>query len=71
MRLVTAGIRPGRLDSPKMEESTWRLIMECWKPKPSERPAMEQVVKTMTPRANFRSLITVLNEVLHFQALAL
>ena len=44
MRLVTAGVRPPRLDSPRMEDSTWELILHCWKAKPSERPGMEQIL---------------------------
>ena len=75
MRLVTAGVRPPRLDSPRMEEGTWDFICNCWKAKPSERPSMEQihpsmeqihllrgrVAERMAPRAKFRSLITDLN----------
>ena len=63
MRLVTAGTRPDQLKSPNMEDSTWDLILKCWKANPNERHSMEQIVKRMTPRANFRSLITDLNKV--------
>ena len=43
MRLVTAGVRPPRLDSPRMEDGTWDLILECWRAKSFERPGMEQI----------------------------
>jgi hypothetical protein len=48
MRLVTNGRRPDRLQSPQMEDKTWDLVQSCWNPKPSERPTMEQIAKTLT-----------------------
>ncbi|KAF8624017.1 hypothetical protein AX14_011839 [Amanita brunnescens Koide BX004] len=48
MRLVTDGMRPDRLDSPAMEDKTWNLISSCWKPNPSKRLTMEQVVKLLS-----------------------
>ena len=51
MRLVTTGVCPERLQSPEMEDETWDLIRSCWNSKPSERPTMEQIVKTLTLRA--------------------
>ena len=62
-QLVTAGVRPVRLENPKMDDNSWDVIQKCWKAKPSDRPAMEQLVKTIAPCAAFRSLITVLNQV--------
>ena len=60
MRLLTSGGRPVRLENPRMDDDSWEIIQKCWKAKPSERPAMEQLVKTMAPRA---ALITLLNQV--------
>ena len=48
MRLVMNGGRPDRLQSPQMENETWDLIQSCWNSKPSERPTMKQIVKTLT-----------------------
>ena len=48
MRLVTNGGRPDRLQSPQMENETWDLIQSCWNAKPSERPTMRQIVRTLT-----------------------
>jgi hypothetical protein len=47
MRLVTNGGRPDRLEDPKMEDETWDLVQSCWNYKPSERPTMEEIVKTL------------------------
>lgn len=43
MRLLASGGRPVRLDSPKIEENTWKLMEDCWKAIPSERPSMKQI----------------------------
>lgn len=45
MRLVASGERSDRLSSPKMEDSTWNLIRDCWKDDPSQRPSMKQIVE--------------------------
>ena len=45
--LVMSEERPHRLDTPKMEDSTWTLIESCWKPKPSERPKIEQIMSSL------------------------
>jgi len=45
--LVVNGKRPGRLETPKISEKTWKLIESCWKPKPSERPEIEQIVLSL------------------------
>ena len=65
MRLIKAGVRPARLESPKMEDDTWELILKCWKFKPSERPAMEQIVRAIDsdPLVAFPSLTTMFNQV--------
>ncbi|KAF8328327.1 kinase-like domain-containing protein [Amanita rubescens] len=46
-RLVTAGMRPDRLENPEMEGDTWNLIQSCWKSLPLERPTMEQIVQML------------------------
>ncbi|KAF8338411.1 kinase-like domain-containing protein [Amanita rubescens] len=46
--LVRSGVRPGRLESPKMEDDTWDLIENCWKSNPVERLTMEQIVEALT-----------------------
>ena len=46
--LVMDGARPDRLESPAMEDDTWNLIQYCWEPIPSERPTIEQIMKTLT-----------------------
>jgi hypothetical protein len=48
-RLVMDGVRPGRLESPAMEDDTWNLIQSCWEPIPSKRPTIDQIVKALTP----------------------
>ena len=48
MAAVTSGARPGRLESPGMEDNVWNLIQNCWTSKPSERPTMGEVVNTLT-----------------------
>jgi len=48
MQLVTKGVHPERLTSPRMEDNTWNLIQSCWQSKFSERPTMEQIVMTLT-----------------------
>jgi len=48
MGAVTSGTRPDRLKSPRMEDDIWNLIQKCWTSKPSERPMMVEVVKTLT-----------------------
>jgi hypothetical protein len=45
MRLVTSGMRPERLESPRIGDNTWNLIESCWKSNPGERPTMEQIVR--------------------------
>ena len=45
--LVTTGGRPPRLEDPKMQESLWKLINDCWNPQATERPPMHQIVKTV------------------------
>ena len=47
MGLVTRGVRPARLDSPIIDDVTWNLIASSWARKPSERPTMDEIVKTM------------------------
>ncbi|KAF8313734.1 kinase-like domain-containing protein [Amanita rubescens] len=49
VRLVTGGMRPTRLESPRMEDNTWNLIENCWKFNPSERLTMEQIVRMLRP----------------------
>ncbi|KAF8328316.1 hypothetical protein F5887DRAFT_151059 [Amanita rubescens] len=46
---VTSGMRPDRLESPRMEDNVWNLIQKCWTSKPLERPTMGEVVKTLAP----------------------
>ncbi|KAF8689674.1 hypothetical protein AX14_003217 [Amanita brunnescens Koide BX004] len=48
IRLIMSGKRPKRLDYPRMEDNAWNLIQSCWKPKGSERPTMDNIVKTLT-----------------------
>ncbi len=48
MAAVTNGMRPDRLESPRMEDNVWNLIQKCWTSKPSERPTMGEVMKTLT-----------------------
>ena len=45
---VTSGMRPERLEMPRIEDKTWNLIQECWKHKPSERLTMDAIVEKMT-----------------------
>ncbi|KAF8335283.1 kinase-like domain-containing protein [Amanita rubescens] len=42
--LVTAGKRPPRLEKPKMQDSLWKLINDCWKSDASEHLPMNQIV---------------------------
>ncbi|KAF8349572.1 kinase-like domain-containing protein, partial [Amanita rubescens] len=46
MRSVTSGLRPERLENPRLEDDAWNLIQSCWKAGPSERPTMEQILQT-------------------------
>jgi len=46
MRSVTSGVRPDRLENPNLEDEAWNLIQSCWKPQPSERSTMEQILET-------------------------
>ncbi|KAF8690274.1 hypothetical protein AX14_003036 [Amanita brunnescens Koide BX004] len=43
MRLVTSGGRPRRLESPRMDNSTWTIIQSCWRNNPVLRPAIEDI----------------------------
>jgi len=43
--LVTTGERPPRLEKPKMQESLWKLINNCWNSQATERPPMNQIVE--------------------------
>jgi hypothetical protein len=43
--LITSGKLPPRLKKPKMQDSLWELINDCWKFQASERPAMNQIVE--------------------------
>ena len=45
--LVTQGQHPPRLENPEMQESLWQLINDCWNFRASERPTMNQIVKTV------------------------
>jgi len=45
--LVTTGERPPRLEIPKMPESLWKLINDCWEFHTSQRPPMNQIVETV------------------------
>ena len=49
MRLVSKGVRPDRLENPRMEDDTWNVIQNCWKQRPSSRPPMETIVAMLTP----------------------
>jgi len=51
VRLVTNGKRPARLESPSMEDDTWRLIERCWEPIPSERLMIKDIVTVLASRA--------------------
>lgn len=42
IRHVTNGVRPKRLNVPRMSGYTWNLVQMCWKSNPSERPTMEE-----------------------------
>ena len=55
MRSVTSGLRPDRLENPRLEDEGWNLIQHCWKTKPSERPTMEQILETLS-RLNLEHL---------------
>jgi len=46
--LVTTGDRPPLLDNPEMEENLWKFINDCWASQATERPSMNQIVKTVT-----------------------
>ena len=43
--LVTNGERPQRLANPKMQDSLWELINDCWEFHASERPPMTLIVE--------------------------
>ncbi len=45
--LVTKGVRPERLNSPRIDDNTWNLITSCWLCNPSERLTMDVIVKKM------------------------
>lgn len=47
MRLIASGERPDRLQSPRMEDSTWNLIRNCWEDDPFQRPLMPQIVEKL------------------------
>lgn len=46
-RLVARGARPDRLSYPIIEDSTWDIIQRSWRSKPSERPTIQQIVKSL------------------------
>lgn len=58
MGLLANGGRPVHLQSPIIEEVTWKLMQDCWKAIPSERPTMALIVKRLVPLRTFRPLIT-------------
>jgi len=60
---VAGGARPDRLRSPKMEDDTWNLIQSCWKPKHSERPTMEEIVKTLTQRPKTTRRLSLITKI--------
>ncbi|KAF8343347.1 kinase-like domain-containing protein [Amanita rubescens] len=43
--LLTNGVRPERLKSPRMDDGTWDLIQSCWTSNPSKRPTMVEIVE--------------------------
>lgn len=43
MRLVTSGGRPDRLETPRMNSATWKVIQSCWKDDPLLRPTSEDI----------------------------
>jgi hypothetical protein len=45
--LVATGKRPPRLDKPKMQDSLWELISDCWKFHAADRPPMNQIVEAV------------------------
>ena len=45
---MTKGVRPDRPESPIMDEQILKLVQRCWKPIPSERPRMEDIVAALT-----------------------
>ena len=47
LRLVTCGTRPDRLITPIIDDKTWDIIQRSWLHKPSERPTMQQIVKSL------------------------
>ena len=49
MRAVPNGVRPCRLENPRMEHETWNLLQRCWEQIPSDRPPMERIVAMLTP----------------------
>ena len=64
--LVTSAIHPPRLEYPKMQESLWKLINDCWNFRASERPTMEHVVATIKSHRKLlfpSALVTALDEV--------
>jgi hypothetical protein len=46
-RLVARGVRPDRLSYPIIEDTTWDIIQRSWQSKPSERPTIQQIVKSL------------------------
>jgi hypothetical protein len=54
MQLLASGGRPVRLESPRIEENTWKLMEDCWKSIPSERPTMVQIAALMKPTGRGR-----------------
>jgi len=48
IRLITNGERPSQLQSPNMEDKTWKLIQSCWESIPSKRPKMKEIVELLT-----------------------
>ncbi|KAF8347159.1 kinase-like domain-containing protein [Amanita rubescens] len=47
LRLVARGARPDRLSDPIIEDDIWDIIQRSWLSKPSERPTIQQIVKSL------------------------
>jgi len=47
VRLVIQGKRPDRLESPRMEDDTWDLILRCWEPIPSKRSTIVDIATAL------------------------
>ena len=61
-RLVARGVRPDRLSDPIIEDNIWDIIQRSWVNKPSERPTMQQIVKSLanaTREASGRDVIQI------------